>query len=101
MSFAALGLWSYPHFYHLEFLLYCSALAIVGMLSAAIALSSAVRSIWLWPVTVIAVLAVGSYFWLPEYSQRFGLIQRIHLGGVVLRLELAAFHLWRIHSNAV
>jgi len=101
LSFAALGLWPYPEFRHLEVLLYCSILAIVAMISATLALSLEIRSRLLWPLTVVAVLAVASYLWLPSYGERFGLIQRVHLGGIVLWLELAAFHLWRIRQHEV
>jgi hypothetical membrane protein len=101
LSFVALGVWPHPGFHHLEFLAYCSGLAILGMLSGAVAMSAAIRSYWLWPVTVLAVLTILAYVWLAGYRRGLGLVQRVHLGGVVLWLEAAALHLWKIDDNAV
>ena len=99
-TFVALGVWPYPELYHSEFLMYCSGLAILGMVAGAIAMSRDVRSMWLWPVTIFAVVGILAYFWLSEYRWSFGVLQRIHLVGAMLWLEVAALHLWKIEGNA-
>jgi hypothetical membrane protein len=97
VTFVGLGVWPYPHPYHVPLVACSIPLAIAGMLAGAVALRAEVRSVWLACATAVATMALLTYplsVWLPEHRDRFGAVQRLHAVGVAVWLVVAALHLW-------
>jgi hypothetical membrane protein len=97
ICFGCLGLWSFPHPYHVEITLYCAVSVSAAVAAGAWTLSQSLRSGWLWLFSAAtAVVALDLLAFPLRAGNDFGLQQRLHLAVIGAWMVAAGAALWVI-----
>jgi hypothetical membrane protein len=101
ICFGCLGLWPFPHPYHLEFTLYCTLSASAAVAAGAWALSRSLVSGWLWLFSAASAVVALDMVTIPlRDSADFGLQQRLHLAVIGAWMIVASAALWVIDRES-
>jgi hypothetical protein len=97
VCFGGLGVWPFPHPYHLELTLYSAVGVSAAVAAGAWSLSQSLRSGWLLVFSAATVVVALDLLAFPlRASDDFGLQQRIHLAVIGAWMAIAGAALWVI-----